>query len=49
MKKNLCDIATLASFSTNDHEEKDHNVVKVITDKSITNKSVLTMVFFLYY
>ena len=38
MKKNLCDIATLASYIENSHEEKDHNVVKVITDKSITNK-----------
>ena len=38
MKKNLCDIATLASYIENSHEEKDHNVVQVITDKSITNK-----------
>jgi len=38
MKKNLCDIGTLASYIENSHEEKDHNVVKVITDKSITNK-----------
>jgi len=38
MKKNLCDIGTLASYVKNSHEEKDHNVVKVITDKSIANK-----------
>ena len=38
MKKNLCDIGTLASYIANSHEEKDHNVVKVITDKIITNK-----------
>ena len=38
MKKNLCDIATLASHIENDREEKDPNVVKVITDQKIVNK-----------
>ena len=39
MKKNLCEIGTLASHVENNHEEKDPNVVKVITDSSIENKS----------
>jgi 3-deoxy-manno-octulosonate cytidylyltransferase (CMP-KDO synthetase) len=39
MKKNLCDIGTLASHIENNHEEKDPNVVKVIADKSIASKS----------
>ena len=38
MKKKLCDIATLASHIENSHEEKDPNVVKVLTDNSIKNK-----------
>ena len=38
MKKKLCDIATLASHIENSHEEKDANVVKVLTDNSIKNK-----------
>ena len=38
MKKNLCDIATLASHIENEREEKDPNVVKVLTDKKIENK-----------
>jgi 3-deoxy-manno-octulosonate cytidylyltransferase (CMP-KDO synthetase) len=39
MKKNLCDISTLASQIDNDNEEKDPNVVKVLVDKDIKNKS----------
>ena len=39
MKKNLCDIATLASDIENKQEEKDPNVVKVITNKEIRNKN----------
>ena len=39
MKKNLCDISTLASDIENDSEKKDPNVVKVIVEKSIKNKS----------
>jgi 3-deoxy-manno-octulosonate cytidylyltransferase (CMP-KDO synthetase) len=39
MKKNLCDIGTLASRIQNDHEEKDPNVVKVLTESEIKNKS----------
>jgi 3-deoxy-manno-octulosonate cytidylyltransferase (CMP-KDO synthetase) len=38
MKKNLCDIATLASSIENNIEENDPNVVKVITDHEIKNK-----------
>jgi 3-deoxy-manno-octulosonate cytidylyltransferase (CMP-KDO synthetase) len=38
MKKNLCDIGTLASYIENDHEKKNPNVVKVITDSTIENK-----------
>ena len=38
MNKKLCDIATLASHIENSHEEKDANVVKVLTDNSIKNK-----------
>ena len=39
MKKNLCDIGTLASHIENIQEEKDPNVVKVLTDSNIKNKS----------
>jgi 3-deoxy-manno-octulosonate cytidylyltransferase (CMP-KDO synthetase) len=39
MKKNLCDIGTLASQIENIQEEKDPNVVKVLTDSNIKNKS----------
>ena len=39
MKKNLCDIGTLASDIENDKEEKDPNVVKVLVDSDIKNKS----------
>jgi 3-deoxy-manno-octulosonate cytidylyltransferase (CMP-KDO synthetase) len=38
MKKNLCDIGTLASQIENTNEEKDPNVVKVLTDSNIKNK-----------
>ena len=38
MKKNLCDIGTLASYIENDHEKKNPNVVKVLTDSTIENK-----------
>ena len=38
MKKNLCDIGTLASHIRNKHEEKDPNVVKVLASNSIENK-----------
>jgi 3-deoxy-manno-octulosonate cytidylyltransferase (CMP-KDO synthetase) len=38
MKKNLCDIGTLASSFKNNYEEKDPNVVKVLTDNNIENK-----------
>jgi len=39
MKKNLCDIGTLASNIENEHEEKDPNVVKVLASNNIENKS----------
>jgi 3-deoxy-manno-octulosonate cytidylyltransferase (CMP-KDO synthetase) len=39
MKKNLCDIGTLASDIENNKEEKDSNVVKVLVDNDIKNKS----------
>ena len=39
MKKNLCDIGTLASHIENEHEEKDPNVVKVLIENDIKNKS----------
>ena len=39
MKKNLCDIGTLASNIENAHEEKDPNVVKVLVDCDIKYKS----------
>ena len=39
MKKNLCDIGTLASYIENDHEEKDPNVVKVLVESNIKNRS----------
>jgi 3-deoxy-manno-octulosonate cytidylyltransferase (CMP-KDO synthetase) len=39
MKKNLCDIGTLASNIENNHEEKDPNVVKVVVDREIKNTS----------
>ena len=38
MKKNLCDIATLASHIENKYEERDPNVVKVVAEKNIKNK-----------
>jgi 3-deoxy-manno-octulosonate cytidylyltransferase (CMP-KDO synthetase) len=38
MKKNLCDIGTLASHFANNYEEKDPNVVKVLIEKKIENK-----------
>ena len=39
MKKNLCDISTLASHIEDKFEEKDPNVVKVLTSRKITNKT----------
>ena len=39
MKKNLCDIGTLASHIENDYEKKDPNVVKVLAENDIENKS----------
>ena len=42
MKKNLCDIATLASNIENVQEEKDPNVVKVLVDREIINKNFST-------
>ena len=39
MKKNLCDIGTLASHIEHSYEEKDHNVVKVTVSNNIKNKS----------
>ncbi|MDB9796148.1 3-deoxy-manno-octulosonate cytidylyltransferase [Pelagibacteraceae bacterium] len=39
MKKNSCDIATLASKIENYAEEKDPNVVKVLVHNEIKNKS----------
>jgi 3-deoxy-manno-octulosonate cytidylyltransferase (CMP-KDO synthetase) len=39
MKKKLCDIGTLASSIENKHEEKDPNVVKVLVDRDIKNRS----------
>ena len=39
MKKNLCDISTLASHIENKLEEKDPNVVKVLTSQKIINKT----------
>ena len=39
MKKKLCDIATLASRIENKQEEKDPNVVKVLTSQNIRNKT----------
>ena len=39
MKRNLCDIGTLASHIEKNKEKKDPNVVKVITDKKIENRS----------
>ena len=38
MKKNLCEIATLASDVENENEQKNPNVVKVLTSQKITNK-----------
>jgi 3-deoxy-manno-octulosonate cytidylyltransferase (CMP-KDO synthetase) len=37
MKKNLCDISTLASDIKNNNEKKDPNVVKVTVDNDIKN------------
>ena len=42
MKKNLCDIATLASNIENKDEEKNPNVVKVLVNKNIKDKSFST-------
>jgi 3-deoxy-manno-octulosonate cytidylyltransferase (CMP-KDO synthetase) len=39
MNKNLCDIGTLASKIENDNEEKNPNVVKVLVENEIKNKS----------
>jgi 3-deoxy-manno-octulosonate cytidylyltransferase (CMP-KDO synthetase) len=39
MKKNICEIGTLASHIENNHEAKDPNVVKVLTENNIKNKS----------
>jgi 3-deoxy-manno-octulosonate cytidylyltransferase (CMP-KDO synthetase) len=39
MKKNVCDIATLASDIDNKQEAKDPNVVKVLTSHNIKNKN----------
>jgi 3-deoxy-manno-octulosonate cytidylyltransferase (CMP-KDO synthetase) len=39
MKKNVCDIGTLASDIKSDNEKKDPNVVKVLVDNDIKNKS----------
>ena len=39
MKKNLCDIGTLASDIEKDREEKDPNIVKVLVEKEIKNRS----------
>ena len=38
MKKKTCDVGTLASRIENSHEEKDPNVVKVLTDNNIESK-----------
>ena len=39
MKKNLCDIATLASNIESEYEKKDPNVVKVVSSHEIKNKT----------
>jgi len=39
IKKNLCDIATLASNIENEKEEKDPNVVKVLTSQEIKKEA----------
>jgi len=39
MKKNLCDVGTLASNIEIEYEEKDTNVVKVLVSNNIENKS----------
>jgi len=39
MKKNLCDIGTLASCIENDNDEKNPNVVKVLVESDIKNRS----------
>ena len=39
MKKNLCDIGTLASSIENSDEEKNPNIVKVLTSHDIKNNS----------
>ena len=46
MKKNLCDIGTLASNIENGREEKDPNVVKVVVDNDIKNRSFVNAVDF---
>tara|TARA_Y100001970_G_scaffold290313_1_gene423664 strand:- start:230 stop:976 length:747 start_codon:yes stop_codon:yes gene_type:complete len=39
MKKNLCDIGTLASSLKDKDEEKDENIVKVLVSKNLQNNS----------
>ena len=39
MKKNLCDIGTLAARIESEHEEKDPNVVKVLVESDINVRS----------
>jgi 3-deoxy-manno-octulosonate cytidylyltransferase (CMP-KDO synthetase) len=39
MKKNLCDIATLASRIENEKEEKDPNIVKVLANNNLEKNS----------
>ena len=39
MKKNVCDIGTLASKFEDEHEEKDPNAVKALVKSKIDNKS----------
>jgi len=39
MKKKLCDIGTLASHIDNKYEDKNPNVVKVLVNKNIKNRS----------
>jgi 3-deoxy-manno-octulosonate cytidylyltransferase (CMP-KDO synthetase) len=46
MKKNLCDIGTLASHIENNSEEKDLNVVKVLTENDIKSKSFAKVIDF---
>jgi len=46
MKKNLCDIGTLASNIETHHEEKNPNVVKVLAEIGIENKSFVKAIDF---